>query len=49
MYTGKGLTIDVETVEKLVPRSLEQNIFTLVEKIVSRQIQCGIENIIMIF
>jgi len=42
MYTGKGLTIDVETVEKLVPRSLEQNIFTLVEKIVSRQIDSAL-------
>ena len=42
MYTGKGLTIDVETVEKLVPRSLEQNIFTLVEKIVSRQIHSAL-------
>ncbi len=42
LYTGKGLTIDVETVEKLVPRSLEQNIFTLVEKIVSRQIDSAL-------
>ena len=42
LYTGKGLTIDVETVEKLVPRSLEQNIFTLVENIVSRQMDSAL-------
>jgi len=42
MYTGKGLTVDVDTVEKLVSRSLEQNIFTLVEKIVNRQIESAL-------
>jgi DNA polymerase-3 subunit delta len=39
LYIGKGLTIDVKTVESLVARSLEQNIFTLVEKIVTRKIE----------
>lgn len=38
LYTGRGLTIDAQTVEKLVSRSLEQNIFALVDKIVSRKI-----------
>ncbi len=38
LYIGRGLTIDVQTVEKLVSRSLEQNIFTLVDKVVSRKI-----------
>lgn len=38
LYIGKGLTIDVKTVESLVSRSLEQNIFTLVDKIVTRKI-----------
>lgn len=39
LYIGKGLTIDVKTVESLVSRSLEQNIFTLVDKIVTRRIE----------
>jgi DNA polymerase III subunit delta len=39
LYIGKGLTIDVKTVESLVSRSLEQNIFTLVDKIVTRKIE----------
>ncbi|MBB6445963.1 DNA polymerase III subunit delta [Bacillus benzoevorans] len=38
LYTGRGLTIDAQTVEKLVSRSLEQNIFALVDKIVGRKI-----------
>lgn len=38
LFTGKGLTVDVQTVEKLVSRSLEQNIFALVDKIMSRKI-----------
>lgn len=38
LYTGRGHTIDAQTVEKLVARSLEQNIFALVDKIVSRKI-----------
>jgi len=38
LYIGKGLTIDGQTVDHLVSRSLEQNIFTLVDKIVSRKI-----------
>lgn len=37
LYVGKGLTIDVQTVEKLVSRSLEQNIFSLVDKVVNRK------------
>lgn len=39
LYIGKGLTIDAKTVDLLVSRSLEQNIFTLVDKIVSRKIE----------
>ncbi len=38
LYSGENNRINVETVEKLVSRSLEQNIFTLVEKVVQRQI-----------
>lgn len=38
LYVGRGSIIDLQTVENLVARSLEQNIFTLVEKIVNRKI-----------
>lgn len=38
LYGGQGKNIDAGTVEKLVSRSLEQNIFVLVDKIVHRQI-----------
>ncbi len=39
LYIGRGHIIDVETVESLVSRSLEQNIFHLVDKIVERKIE----------
>ncbi|MBU8879457.1 DNA polymerase III subunit delta [Bacillus sp. FJAT-29790] len=38
LYSGVGNKIDEQTVEKLVSRSLEQNIFSLVDKIVHRKI-----------
>lgn len=38
LYIGAGKRIEEQTVEKLVARSLEQNIFTLVDKIVHRKI-----------
>jgi DNA polymerase III subunit delta len=38
MYLGNSGTIDIKTVEMLVSRSLEQNIFTLVDKVVNRKI-----------
>ncbi|MFB6469394.1 DNA polymerase III subunit delta [Cytobacillus sp. Hz8] len=38
LYTGEHQRINTEIVEKLVSRSLEQNIFTLVEKVVQRKI-----------
>jgi len=38
LYAGKGEKIDVGIVEKLAARSLEQNIFTLVEKVVQRRL-----------
>jgi DNA polymerase III subunit delta len=39
LYIGDGHTIDEKTVENLVSRSLEQNIFALVDKIVHRKIE----------
>jgi len=38
LYVGAGNRIEEQTVDKLVSRSLEQNIFTLVDKIVHRRI-----------
>lgn len=38
LYLGENNSINVETVERLVSRSLEQNIFHLVEKVVQRKI-----------
>ncbi len=38
LYVGSGNHIDEQTVDLLVARSLEQNIFTLVDKIVHRKI-----------
>lgn len=38
LYVSEHKRIDEETIEKLVSRSLEQNIFTLVDKIVHRKI-----------
>jgi DNA polymerase III subunit delta len=38
LYASDGRKIDVHMVEKLVSRSLEQNIFALVDKIVHRKI-----------
>lgn len=38
LYTGKGSKIEMPIIDKLVSRSLEQNIFTLVDKIVHRKI-----------
>lgn len=39
LYIGRGHIIDVATVESLVSRSLEQNIFHLVDKIVERKVE----------
>ncbi|WP_428909187.1 DNA polymerase III subunit delta [Niallia sp. Krafla_26] len=39
LYVGQGHVIDSRTVEDLVARSLEQNIFTLVDKIVNRRME----------
>ena len=39
LYSGAGKKIDEESVEKLVSRSLEQNIFALIDKIVHRSIE----------
>ncbi|KAB2338618.1 DNA polymerase III subunit delta [Cytobacillus depressus] len=38
LYCGAGKRIDMNIVERLVSRSLEQNIFTLVDKIIHRKI-----------
>ncbi|CAM3815468.1 DNA polymerase III subunit delta [Mesobacillus zeae] len=38
LYAGKGSRIEADVVDKLVSRSLEQNIFNLVEKVVHRKI-----------
>ncbi|MED1205070.1 DNA polymerase III subunit delta [Heyndrickxia acidicola] len=38
LYVGKGNEINQEMVEKLTARSLEQNIFSLVDKVVHRKI-----------
>lgn len=38
LYAGEEKHIDVTIVEKLVSRSLEQNIFTLIEKVVQRKL-----------
>jgi len=38
LYCNETKQIDAETVEKLVSRSLEQNIFTLVDKVVHRKV-----------
>ncbi|MDZ5470920.1 DNA polymerase III subunit delta (plasmid) [Bacillus sp. 31A1R] len=38
LYVDAGKSIDVHTVDKLVSRSLEQNIFSLVDKIIHRKI-----------
>ncbi|WP_066293238.1 DNA polymerase III subunit delta [Bacillus sp. FJAT-29937] len=39
LYSGAGNRIDLQIVERLVSRSLEQNIFALVDKIVHRKIE----------
>lgn len=39
LYIGAGSKINEETVEMLVARSLEQNIFSLIDKIVNRQVE----------
>lgn len=39
LYAGSEKRIDLETVEKLVSKTLEQNIFELVEKVVHRKIE----------
>jgi DNA polymerase-3 subunit delta len=36
LFVGKGGTIEKETVEMLVSRTLEQNVFVLVEKVIQR-------------
>ena len=38
LYAGDSNRIDAEMVDKLVARSLEQNIFTLIEKVVQRKV-----------
>jgi DNA polymerase III subunit delta len=38
LFVGQGGTITEETVRMLVPRSLEQNIFVLIEKVMQRQL-----------
>jgi DNA polymerase III subunit delta len=38
LYVGKGGSVTEEVIHLLVPRSLEQNIFTLIEKIVQRKL-----------
>ena len=38
LYVGKGGVVTEEDIHILVPRSLEQNIFTLIEKIVQRKL-----------
>lgn len=37
LYAGPGGRIDVQTAEQLIPKSLEQNIFSLTDKVVQRQ------------
>ncbi len=39
LYAGDNKTIPASTVENLVSRSLEQNIFTLIEKVVQRRLE----------
>ncbi|WP_245350065.1 DNA polymerase III subunit delta [Cytobacillus eiseniae] len=39
LYVGQGERLDEKTVDMLVARSLEQNIFSLIDKIVQRQIE----------
>ncbi|MCM3670002.1 DNA polymerase III subunit delta [Mesobacillus maritimus] len=39
LYAGEARRIDAEMVDKLVARSLEQNIFALIEKVVQRKIE----------
>lgn len=39
LYAGDEKNIQAEVVEKLVSRSLEQNIFTLIEKVVQRKLE----------
>lgn len=39
LYAGSTRRIDAEMVDKLVARSLEQNIFALIDKVVHRQIE----------
>lgn len=39
LYVEEERTIDVETVEKLVAKSLEQNVFTLVDHLLQRNIE----------
>jgi DNA polymerase III subunit delta len=39
LYVGKGKRIDLHTVEMLVSKTLEQNIFELVEKVVYRKVE----------
>ncbi|WP_059171202.1 DNA polymerase III subunit delta [Bacillus sp. FJAT-27445] len=37
LYAGPGGRIDAQAAEKLIPKSLEQNIFSLIDKVVHRQ------------
>jgi DNA polymerase III subunit delta len=39
LYVGSGKRIDLHTVEQLVSKTLEQNIFELVEKVVHRKVE----------
>jgi DNA polymerase III subunit delta len=38
MYVGEGGTITEETIDEMVAKTLEQNVFTLVDKVVNRKI-----------
>jgi DNA polymerase III subunit delta len=43
LFTGKGGVIDEQSVRLLVPRSVEQNVFDLVEKVVRKQLSEGLK------
>ena len=47
LYALRRKQIDVHMVEKLVSRSLEQNIFTLIEKVVQRKLEDAFEFIMI--
>jgi len=42
LFVGEGGIITVETVQMLVPRTLEQNIFALIDKVVQRNLNDGL-------